>query len=103
MVVMDRTQGIRGTRAQRRGRGFVISARSRPGCRIRRAISREFILSDDAPILVRNVLDRAYPRLRTFKSWHYDAARKALRKVAIVVARNRFGRGRPALWAKQHT
>jgi hypothetical protein len=84
----------------RKGRGFVISAKSRPGCRIRRAVSREFILSDGEPITVRSVLERCYPRLRKFRSWHYDAARQALRKVATVIARNRHGRGRPALWAK---
>jgi hypothetical protein len=84
----------------RKGNPFLISAKSRPGSRIRRAVSREFILSDGRPILVRSVLDRAYPRLKKFRSWHYDAARQALRKVATVIGRKRQGRGRPALWAK---
>src|SRR5215475_520141 len=92
---------LRARTPSRRDYFRAISAKSRPGCRIRRAVSREFILSDGEPILVRSVLDRAYPRLRRFKSWHYDAARGALRKVATIVARNRFGRGRPALWAKR--
>jgi hypothetical protein len=94
-----KTAGIETPARSRNGKRIVISAKSRPGCRIRRAVSREFILSDGQPILVRSVLKRCYPRLRTFKSWHYDAARKALRKVAAIIARNRFGRGRPALWA----
>jgi hypothetical protein len=77
---------------RRKGKGFVISAKSRPGCRIRRAVSRAFILSNGEAILVRSVLDRAYPRLKKFRSWHYDAARKALRKVATVIGRKRQGR-----------
>ena len=35
-------------------------------------------------------------------SWHYLAARRALRKEAIVIARNRFGRGRPNLWLPKY-
>jgi hypothetical protein len=84
---------------QLNGKRFVISAKSRPGCRMRRAVSRVLILADGEPITVRSVLERAYPRLRKFKSWHYDAARKVLRRSATIIARNRHGRGRPALWA----
>jgi len=51
------------------------------------------------PILIRTVLERAYPRLKRFTAWHYLAARRALRKEAIIIGRYRFGRGRPALWA----
>ena len=67
--------------------------------RIKRAVSRTFILSDGQPILTRSVLERAYPRLRRFTDWHYLAARRALRHGAEVVGRNRYGRGRPNLWA----
>jgi hypothetical protein len=45
-------------------------------------------------------MERSYPRLRRFTSWHYLAARRALRKEATIIGRHRFGRGRPALWAK---
>ena len=76
----------------------LIAVKSRPGARIRRAVRRGFIVSDGHPITIRQVLERAYPRLRHFVSWHYLAARRALRKEAIVIARNRFGRGRPNLW-----
>jgi hypothetical protein len=65
---------------------------------MRRAVSRVLILADGEPITVRSVLERAYPRLRRFKSWQYDAARKVLRRSATIIARNRHGRGRPALW-----
>ena len=41
---------------------------------------------------------RAYPRLRQFKHWHRWSARRALLQVAVIVGRNRFGRGRPNLW-----
>jgi hypothetical protein len=95
---MEVMSGIKAPAIARKGKGFVISAKSRPGCRMRRAVSREFILSDGQPITVRSVLERAYPRLRRFKSWHYDAARKVLRRSATIIARNRHGRGRPALW-----
>jgi len=67
--------------------------------RIRRCVRRCLILSAGEPILIRSVLERAYPRLRRFSSWHYLAARRALRKDAVVIARNRFGRGRPNLWS----
>jgi hypothetical protein len=66
-------------------------------------VTRGFIISGGQPILIRQVLERAYPRLKRFTSWHYLAARRALRKEAIVIARNRFGRGRPNLWLPKDT
>jgi len=86
---------MRSRGAQRRGKAYLraIASKSRPRARIRLAVGRGFILSDGQPITVRQVLERAYPRLRRFTSWHYLAARRALRKSAIVVGRNRFGRG----------
>ena len=83
----------------RRGRGFVIGAKTRMG-RVRVAVRRCFIVAHDQPILVRDVLQRCYPRQRRFRSRQYDLARAALRRVAVIIARNRFGRGRPALWAR---
>jgi hypothetical protein len=44
-------------------------------------------------------LERAYPRLKRFIPWHYQSARRALRSTAVVIARSRFGKGRPNLWA----
>jgi hypothetical protein len=87
------------SRAERIDYMRAIASKSRIG-RIRRAVRRGFILSDGAPIFVRDVLERAYPRLKRFTAWHYLAARRALRKEAIIIGRIRFGRGRPALWAK---
>jgi hypothetical protein len=80
----------------------AIAAKKRPNARIRRAVRQQFIVSNGEPILVREVLERAYIRRRPkrFAPWHYCSAYRALRQVAIVVARNRFGRGRPALWAR---
>ena len=77
---------------------LAIASKSRPGARIRLAAHRCFILSNGQPILIRQVLERAYPRLKRFTSWHYLAARRALRKQATIIARMRFGRGRPNLW-----
>jgi hypothetical protein len=82
---------------RRNGLPVVIASESRLG-RIKRAVRRQFILSRGEPILTRSVLERAYPRLSRFTDWHYLAARRALRQEAIVVARRRFGRGRPNLW-----
>jgi len=56
----------------------AIASQKRLG-RIKRAAKREFILSSGKPILTRSVLERAYPRLSRFTSWHYLAARRALR------------------------
>jgi hypothetical protein len=85
-------------RLTRKGAPIVIASASRIG-RIRLASRRCFILSNGAPILIRDVLLRAYPRLKRFTAWHYLAARRALRKEATIIARNRFGRGRPNLWS----
>jgi hypothetical protein len=85
-------------RTQNKGRYVVIASKSRIG-RIRRAVRRGFIVSGGKPIVIRQVLLRAYPRLKRFTSWHYLAVRRTLRKEATIIARNRFGRGRPYLWA----
>jgi hypothetical protein len=76
----------------------LIASKSRIG-RIKLAARREFIVSNSHPITIRQVLQRAYPRLRRFTSWHYLSARRALRSMAVVIARRRYGRGRPNLWA----
>lgn len=89
--------GIEAPTRSRKGRGFVIASQNRVG-RIIRAVKREFIIKGDL-IQTRDVLLRAYPRLKRFTAWHYLAARRALRKEATIVARCRFGSGRPALWA----
>jgi hypothetical protein len=83
---------------KRSGYKIVVASKSRVG-RIKRAVRRQFILSAGEPILTRAVLERSYPRLRRFTWWHYLAARRALRQEAVVVGRNRYGRGRPNLWA----
>jgi hypothetical protein len=83
----------------RNGYMRAIASKSRIG-RIRRAVKRCFILGGDM-ISIGDVLRRAYPRLQRFSSWHYLAARRALRKEATIVGRKRFGRGRPALWARR--
>ena len=88
----------KGARTHRRnGLPIVIASESRIG-RVKRAVRRQFILSDGQPILTRSVLERAYPRLSRFTDWHYLAARRALRQEAVVIGRNRYGRGRPNLW-----
>jgi hypothetical protein len=86
------------TRTQSKEWLALIASKSRTG-RIRLAVRRQFILSRGQPILIRQVLERAYPRLKRFTSWHYLAARRALRREATAIARMRIGRGRPCLWA----
>jgi hypothetical protein len=81
-----------------KARMLAIGAKSRMG-RVRVAVRRCFIVHGDL-ITVRQVLERCYPRQNRFRSRQYDLARGALRKVAIIIARNRYGRGRPALWAR---
>jgi hypothetical protein len=85
------------TRSERRDYLRAIASQNRVG-RIILAARREFIVKGDL-IRTRDVLERAYPRLKKFTAWHYLAARRALRKEATIVARMRFGSGRPALWA----
>jgi hypothetical protein len=81
----------------------AIAAKPRPGARIRTAVRREFILSGGEPILVRDVLARAYPRLKRFTSRYYLAVYRALKLEAVVVACNHRSRGRPNLWAPRNT
>jgi hypothetical protein len=94
-------QQMDGARTHRRnGLPVVIGAKIRMG-RVRVAVRRCFIASNGQPILVRDVLERCYPRVKRFRSRQYDLARQALRRVAVIVVRNRHGRGRPALWARR--
>src|SRR5262245_17049743 len=81
-----------------RGKRYVIASQNRVG-RIIRAVRREFIVKGQL-IRTRDVLLRAYPRLRRFTAWHYLAARRALRKEAMIVVRCRFGRGRSCWWTR---
>src|SRR5262249_45373568 len=79
-----------------------IASASRIG-RIKLAVRREFILAGNEPITIRSVLTRAYPRLSRFTSWHYLAARRALRQLGVAVGRRVRGRGRPCIWRpKEH-
>jgi hypothetical protein len=93
-----RPNNIEAATRSTRDRLRAIASKSRPNARIRLAVRREFILSSGHPITIGQVLRRGYPHLRRFTSSHYLAARRALRKEAIVIARNCFGRGRPNLW-----
>ena len=82
----------------RRGHGFVIGAKTR--------IGRVQHCSSTVLYHQRRPTDpgaRCTPALLStpaaVQSWQYDLARAALRRVAVIIARNRFGRGRPNLWA----
>ena len=97
--VSDGRSQIKDPRSRSRREHLRLIASKKRFGRVKIAVRRCFILSDGEPILTRSVLQRAYPRLSRFTWWHYLAARRALRSSAIVIARNRFGRGRPALWA----
>ena len=44
--------------------------------RIRRSVKRAFIVSGGQPITVRDVLVRAYPKLRRFNDWHRWSCRQ---------------------------
>jgi hypothetical protein len=94
------TIGNRSVIARRRnGLPIVVASKNRIG-RIRRAVKRCFIISGGAPILTRQVLESAYCRLRRFTTWHYLAARRALRQEAVIVARNRLVAVGPVYGAK---
>ena len=82
----------------RRERLRAIASQKRLG-RIRGAVRRAFILSNDQPICVGDFLKRAYPRLKRFQAWHRWSVRRALLRDAVVIGRKRFGSGRANLWA----
>lgn len=76
----------------------AIASKNRIG-RIRKSVRRCFIVSDGKPILARDVVARAFPRIERVQDWHRWSVRRALLKDAVVIGRNRYGRGRPNLWA----
>jgi hypothetical protein len=76
----------------------AIASRKRFG-RVKIAVRRCFILSAGKPILARDVLHRAFPRVKQFQYWQRWSVRRALLQAGEVIARNRYGRGRPNLWA----
>ena len=50
---------------------FVIASKSRIG-RIRLAVRRESIVGNQQPITIRQVLERAYPRLKRFVDFQHN-------------------------------
>jgi hypothetical protein len=77
---------------------MTIASESRVG-RIRRCVKRCFIVSNGRPIFARDVIGRAFPRIRRVQDWHRWSVRRALlSEGAVAIARSRFGRGRPNLW-----
>jgi hypothetical protein len=95
---MSDLQNILAPTRQRSRRPNVIASENRVG-RIRRAVRRAFVAGDGNLITARDVLQRAFPRIQRAQDWHRWSVRRALLQEAICVARNRFGRGRPNLWA----
>src|SRR5262245_2758279 len=95
---VQRLRDSRPSRSRTRAYLRLIAAKKRPFARIRVAVRRCFMLSPH--ITTRMVLERAHPRLRRYLPRHYLAAVRALRLDATIVARHRFGRGRPCLWAR---
>jgi hypothetical protein len=83
---------------KRSGYKIVFASENRIS-RIRRQVLRAFIASNGQPITVREVLVRAYPKLKRFNDWHRWSCRRALLRHATIIARNLRGRGRPCLWA----
>jgi len=97
----DRVPGTGEARTRPRSEHLrLIASKKRMG-RIRRAVRREFILSDGKPILARDVLERSYPRLKVFLRGHRRAVWRALCIDAECVGRMLRGRGRPSLWVKR--
>jgi hypothetical protein len=92
-----RTRGIEAPTRSRKGYMRAIARNSRFG-RVKLAARREFLLADGQLVSTPAVMRRAYPRLRRYNRSHYLAAYRALRQLAVMVARNRHGRGRPGLW-----
>ena len=55
-------------------------------------------MSNGHPITTRDVLQRAYPRLKHYKRWQRWSVWRVLLSDAVLIARSRFGKGRPNLW-----
>jgi hypothetical protein len=87
-------------RPHHRSRAYTISAKSRVG-RLRRCIKRAFIASNNRLLTTTQILARGYPRLQRIPCGHRWGLTQALRREATAIARMRFGRGRPCLWARK--
>src|SRR5262245_1128997 len=99
----ERLRGRYGTRdrpPRSQLRAHLLRIASQRTGRVQIAVKRAFIAANNAPITVGDVLPRAFPRLRRYLHWHRWSVRRALLREAEVIARMRFGRGRPNLWQR---
>jgi hypothetical protein len=61
---------------------LAIAAKPREG-RVRRAVRRALIAAGGRPLMTRDVLAWAYPRLERFKCWHYKSVYRAAPRYAV--------------------
>ena len=54
-----------------------------------------------SPLSTTHLLPLVFPRVRTYRGWHWSSVRRAARKVAMPAGRSKTGRGRPLLWRKR--
>jgi hypothetical protein len=75
-------------RAAYRARAWlkVIAAKPREG-KVQRACRRALIAAGGRPLLTRDLLRWAYPRLEHFKTWHYWSVYRAAPKYAVKTGR----------------
>src|SRR5512132_2885353 len=81
-----------------KGAPIVIAGKNRIG-RLRRCVRRTFIVADNQPLTIGQILPRAYPRMSRYSRGHRWALVRALLREATVIARLSHLRGRPNLWA----
>ena len=85
MHLANRTRTVR---ARYRNRAWlkVIAAKPREG-RIQRACRRALIAAGGRPLMTRDLLRWAYPRLERFQCWHYWSIYRAAARYAVKVDR----------------
>jgi hypothetical protein len=83
--------------ASRRAYLALIAGLKRRG-RIIVALRRALIVADGRPIVVGDVLPRAFPKHRgRYLRWQRWSCQRALMQEAQVIGRSRYGKGRPNL------
>jgi hypothetical protein len=61
------------------------------------AVRRSFVAADGRPLMIRDLLVRAFPRATEHKHWMRKSVHRALPKFAIPIGRLER-RGRPIIW-----
>jgi hypothetical protein len=91
MQLIETTATLKGrARSIARARQSFIASNPREG-RIMRACRRALIAAGGQPLMTRDLLRWAYPRVERFQCWHYWSIYRAAPRYAIKIGRFWYG------------